>query len=282
MELSMIAKQVSDLLLRSPQNYIKEEESLRPDLLGMQMYDTEPLFCAASAADPLFEELKKPGVIGPEYPLPTDWLPEAKSVISFFLPFTEVVRVANRKAPRDVIADEWYHARVEGQIMMNEVGAFVCSLLEQEGHKAVYPAASEDFRLIEPFFPNWSERHTAYVCGLGTFGLSKGLITKRGMAGRYGSVITSAVITPTPREYSDPFEYCIRCGACQRLCPADAIDAQRGIAQAKSNPMCAAYGKTKITPPQRPGQRKHFGCGKCQVGVPCETRIPPRRKDSEL
>lgn len=31
------------------------------------------------------------------------------------------------------------------------------------------------------FGSNWSERHAAYVCGLGTFGLSKGLITDKGM-----------------------------------------------------------------------------------------------------
>jgi len=282
MELSLIKQQVSDLLLHSPQNYVKEVECLRSDLIGMQMYDSDPLFCAASAADPLFAELRKPGVIDPAYPLPTDWLPEAKSVISFFLPFTEVVRVANRKAPCDVIADEWYHARVEGQIMMDEVGAFVCSLLEKEGHKAVYPAASENFKMLDTFVPNWSERHTAYVCGLGTFGLSKGLITKKGMAGRYGSVITSAIIAPTPREYSDPFEYCNRCGACARLCPAQAIDAARTPADAKDNPTCSAFNKSKVMPPQKPGQRRHYGCGKCQVGVPCETRIPPRRKDTGI
>lgn len=278
MDLSFIASQTSQLLLRSQQNYVKEAESLRPDLVGLQMFEADPLFCAASADDPMFAVLQQPGVIGPGYPLPTDWMPEAKSVISFFLPFTETVRTANRKAPRDVIADEWYHARVEGQIMMDEVGAFVCALLEQEGYQAVYPAASENFRMLDTYFPNWSERHTAFVCGLGTFGLSKGLITKKGMAGRYGSVITSAVITPTPREYSDPFEYCNRCGACQRLCPADAIDAARGMANAKDNPICGAFNKSKAMPPERPGQRRHYGCGKCQVGVPCETRIPPRRK----
>lgn len=277
MDLQFIEQSVSALLQSSPQNFVKEEESLRPDLIGLQMFEAAPLFCAASAADPMFAELQKPGVIGPAYPLPTEWLPEAKSVISFFLPFTERVRTANRKAPRDVISDEWYHGRVEGQIMMDEVGAYICSLLEQAGHKAVYPAASENFRMIEPFFPNWSERHTAFVCGLGTFGMSKGLITKKGTAGRYGSIITSAVLTPTPREYSDPFEYCSRCGVCQRLCPADAIDPSRGIADAKDNPACGAFNKSKIMPPQKPGQRKHYGCGKCQVGVPCETGIPPRK-----
>ena len=33
----------------------------------------------------------------------------------------------------------------------------------------------------------WSERHAAYVAGLGTFSLTRALISERGMAGRYGS-----------------------------------------------------------------------------------------------
>ena len=55
----------------------------------------------------------------------------------------------------------------------------------------------------------WSERHVAYISGLGTFGLSGGLITERGQAIRLGSVIVRATIPPTPRPYSDPFAYCL-------------------------------------------------------------------------
>ena len=35
---------------------------------------------------------------------------------------------------------------------------------------------------ISPYISTWSERHAMYAAGLGTFGLSKGLITKKGMA----------------------------------------------------------------------------------------------------
>lgn len=46
---------------------------------------------------------------------------------------------------------------------------------------------------------NWSERHVAFVCGLGTFGLSKGLITEKGIAGRLGSLIVSEKFEPRKR-----------------------------------------------------------------------------------
>lgn len=70
---------------------------------------------------------------------------------------------------------------------------------------------------------NWSERHIAFVAGLGTFGLSKSLITKRGCAGRYGSVITSLPFKSIRREYDGVYDYCSMCGECIARCPSGAI-----------------------------------------------------------
>lgn len=70
----------------------------------------------------------------------------------------------------------------------------------------------------------WSERHAAYVCGLGTFGLSKGLITKKGIAGRFTSLITDLPLLADERAYTDVYEYCTRygCGLCQVRVPCEA------------------------------------------------------------
>lgn len=102
-------------------------------------------------------------------------------------------------------------------------------ILFLNNYSAVYPAADSRFGMLTQFASNWSERHVAYICGLGTFGLSKGLITKKGIAGRFGSVVTSAVLPVTQREYSNPFEYCTMCGKCAINCPAHAIDTEKGI-----------------------------------------------------
>ena len=73
------------------------------------------------------------------------------------------------------------------------------------------------------FTSSWSERHVAFVCGLGTFGLSKGLITEKGICGRFGSVVTTAELPRTERPYTGIYEYCIQCRACARNCPVGAI-----------------------------------------------------------
>lgn len=272
MEFETLRAAADTFLQNCPENYVPPEDALRPDLAGMRIFDA-PLLGAAAAEDPLFRQLQTPGVVDPNTLLPTDWLAEAQSVLAFFLPFTEAVRHSNRQSA-DTASEEWLHARIEGQIMVDRLGAFLCELLQREGFAAVYPAADERFAMVSPFASNWSERHVAYICGLGTFGISRGLITSRGIAGRFGSVITSASIPATGRAYSSPFEYCTMCGKCQKNCPAQAIDTKRGVIHGKDQDRCSAFVDASYLPPHGPNQRIRFGCGKCQVGVPCEARIP--------
>ena len=262
--------------LEGPANFIAAEGALRPDIAGMRIYD-EPLFGAASADDPLFLELRRPEVVHPGEMTPRDWVPDARSVVSFFLPFSD--RVVSSNAEGTQTSEEWLHGRIEGQLAMAALGERLKKFLEDEGFAAAYPTTDARFKMLEPYASNWSERHIAYICGLGTFGLSKGLITERGMAGRFGSIVTNAEIEPTPRKYSDPFEYCTLCGACQFRCPAKAIDKSRGPALAKDQKICDAWVTSTKRPPHGPNARVRFGCGKCQVRVPCSRRIPnPAKK----
>lgn len=269
-----LEKAAAAFLLDHPMNHVQAEDAIRPELTGMRMLDA-PIFAVASAADPLFQTLKEPDVVHPDTLLPTDWLPGAKSVISFFIPFSEPVRKANRESRE--LADEWLHARIEGQMMVDEVGAFVTRWLTERGHAAVYPAAHPDFHWIKPFSSIWSERHVAYIAGLGTFGLSKGLISKKGVAGRYGSIITSAELPVTEREYDNPFAYCTMCGKCAKNCPPKAIDPEKGVQFGKNHQLCSDFLDDNTRPPHGPNQRIRYGCGKCQVGVPCEMGIPKCR-----
>ena len=62
-----------------------------PGCEGMLIYE-EPLIGFASADDPLFEEYKKPHVIGENYLTPREWLEDTETIISFFLPFREEIR----------------------------------------------------------------------------------------------------------------------------------------------------------------------------------------------
>jgi epoxyqueuosine reductase QueG len=273
MEKNNFENAVREFINSAPGNYIPAEIAIRPELAGMKIFD-DPLFGYAAADDPLFEELKKPEIIGGHFLSPREWLPEARSVISVFLPFTMRVKEANR-ADMDWPAAEWLHARIEGQQFQNGICVYLRTLLEAGGFSCAVPMLDFRFFAKHPriqdktqhayYTSNWSERHAAYIAGLGTFGLSRGLITPRGIAGRFVSLISSAAFEPVIRPYAKYDAYCTRCGACVRNCPVKAISLERG----KDHPPCSAFldrTQEKYKP--------RYGCGKCQVKVPCESRLP--------
>ena len=266
-------KVLKEFVRNSDGNYVKKEIAIRPELEGMRIFD-EPLIGYASAEDPYFEEAKKPGIIGPHFMSPAEWLPGAKTVIAVFLPFTEQVRSANRQNMAWP-ADEWLHGRIEGQAFQVAFGRFMEEVLKKEAFLSLTPMLDSRLKTASPFTndktendfytSNWSERHIAYAAGLGTFGLSKGLISRKGVAGRYISIITNAVFEPDPRPYSGIYDYCNNCGACIRNCPAGAISKEKE----KMHHPCKVFLDSV--------QEKHnpyYGCGKCQVKVPCEVQAP--------
>jgi epoxyqueuosine reductase len=257
-------------------NYVGQKDAINDLVCGMRIFDS-PIFAFGAADDPYFKLLQNPSAIGQHFLLPTDWLPGAKTVISFFLPFSEAVRRSNaidHKRP----SPEWLHGRIEGQEFVKALCFCLRDEIEKEGFKAVVPSydkrfwshtedkeSDKDRTTKVQFTSNWSERHVAFVCGLGTFGLSKGLITKAGIAGRFGSLVTDLVIDPDVRGYTEVYEYCLMCGDCAQNCPVHAISVENG----KNHSVCSRFvSKTKELYYPR------YGCGKCQVGVPCERQIP--------
>lgn len=68
---------VSEALAESvPGNILGEDMGIGREYAGIRMYDL-PLVGFGDAQDPLFEEYKKPGVIGPWHMSPKEWLPGA-------------------------------------------------------------------------------------------------------------------------------------------------------------------------------------------------------------
>lgn len=254
-------------------NGVPEETAFSKDLIGLRIYD-EPLIAFASANDSGFEDLKKPGVVGNHFILPAEWLKKAETVVSVFLPFTERIKASNRKN-MDWPSNEWLHGRIEGQGFIEKFCRSIVSFMESQGYGCAAPIIDPRFSSKSPvtddvnkqdnYTSNWSERHVANICGLGTFGLSKGLITRKGVAGRFTSFITSARFEPSVRPYKDIYEYCSRCGVCIKNCPAKAITMEEG----KKHPECSNFLE-KVRAKHRP----YYGCGKCQVKVPCESGIP--------
>lgn len=105
--------------------------------------------------------------------------------------------------------------------------------------------------------------------------MSKGLITAKGMAGRLGSVITNLNIETTKRSYKGLYDYCIKCNICVKRCPGEAIKNTKNLHEAKNHVLCKKYltetSKYYIVSNEKVMK---YGCGKCQISVPCEDKIP--------
>ena len=206
----------------------------------------------------------KPEIIGENYLQPKEWLHEAKSVVSIFNPFTQQIKHSN--VGGDYPSKEWLHGRIEGQAYVVAAALALAEYLKSMGGQVVVPAVDQRYEIYSTpkIYSNWSERHAAYVTGLGTFSINRGIITKKGMAGRFCSVITDVELKPDIRDYTGLYDNCIMCGACQRACPVDAIN---------------GYGKShipcnKFLEEVKAEHSPWYGCGKCQAGMPCESTIP--------
>lgn len=271
-----LLKITAELSESSPANYLDlsavdeaTRQKLSGDYDGLRFFEP-PILSVGSAFDPGFMKLKEPGVVGPHHMLPTDWLPEAKSVISLFLPHTERTIKSNTLDPREP-SYEWLFGRIEGQQQLLATGLLVRDALIENGFKAHLPytdkrlmmrvAATQTDIPIPVFSSNWSERHVAYVSGLGTFGRMTNFISKRGTCGRLISVVTDWAPEPDVKDYSGLYDYCAECYACYRACPGDAFD-ENG----KDIHKCSGFLRencVKYLP--------RYACGKCQTGLPCST-----------
>ena len=253
MFLRTLEEDISNFTKNSSQNFVDE--------LGMMQIWDQPLIGLAGASDPLWEKMKEPQVVGPGHLTPKEWLPTAKSVISYFLPFTDRIRKSNRFEGKP--STEWLYGRYEGEMFNNALRRLITGLVEAHGGTAVAPALDKRY-IITDLQSNWSERHVAFIAGLGTFGLSRSLITPLGTAGRFGSVIIDLEFETKPRQYHEFDDYCSKCGKCIERCPCGAI-----TGKGKDTESCSQY-LNRILELNRP----RYACGKCQTSVPCEYKMP--------
>lgn len=246
----------------------------------------QPIIGFASGADELFKKIKED--IGDFYWQPIDIFkltyPDADvtaeelTVISWIHPQTEQTKLMQR-AESNYPSHRWVLSRIYGEDFNKKVAEFTVNLLKGAGHGAVAPMVSplwENKRSEKyGYASTWSERHTAYISGLGTFGLCDGLITPVGKAMRCGSVIAKILIEPSKRPYSSWNEYCLyyskgTCKACVKRCPAQAIS-EKGHDKIK----CRQYQREAVKDyTVRNFKLESTCCGLCQTGVPCESGIP--------
>jgi epoxyqueuosine reductase QueG len=174
-------------------------------------------------------------------------------------------------------------SRIFGEQFNDKLRLRVVNALKSDGFAAVAPLLAPEFRTLESdaFYlaSTWSERHIAHACGLGTFGLCDGLITRVGKAVRFGSVVAEIQVVPDERPYTDHREYCLfaaegTCGECIDRCPVDALSKEGHDKQ-----ICRKYQQEYTRPyVKKIFKLEGYGCGLCQTGVPCESGIPESRK----
>jgi len=263
MDITTIKDFIREFLENDPANRVPAELAKSPDYIGRRIY--KDVVCgAAPAKDEVLVSLETNTEANIELMQPEAWLEGAQSVISLFLSFEKWITEENIGGGWPTGA--WLHGRIEGQAALNKVAPALAERIKAEGYEALTPALDPRFKSNnEDFTSNWSERHVAFACGLGTFGLSRGIITELGMAGRLMSLVTTLPLEPTPRPYKDLLEYCIKCGSCIPKCPADAIS----VEHLKNNRLCSAF-----VDEVRSKEEPYYGCGKCQCGVPCAYGIP--------
>jgi epoxyqueuosine reductase QueG len=243
-------------------------------------YFDAPLVGFAVADDPLFVDYRR--IIGAFHQTPGEILAGARSVIVWVLPIIRATRESNRREQQWPSA-AWALTRDRGEAFNMALRRHLADWLAAQGHQAVAPQVAPGWRSLDDpavgIASTWSERHAAYVAGLGTFSLNDGLITARGIAHRLGSVITDLALPPTPRSAPD-FRYnCLwhregSCGLCIDRCPVAAISK---AGHDKSKCRAYVYGAVPAAVGERYGVTQ-TGCGLCQTRVPCEAQVPPGRQ----
>ncbi len=274
-----IDKLIKDFIAGSPANNMQNQA-------GDPAWD-DALVGFASGTDPIWQQYK-------EYVGPFHWTPwevfnqhrpeknvaaDQLTVISWILPQREMVRKTNRRVKK-YPSQEWARIRIFGEAFNVALRQHVVESLEKWGVASVAPMLVPNWTVVQSerfsWASSWSERHAAHAAGLGTFGLCDGLITPKGKAMRAGSVVAHISIDPTPRPYADHHAYCLfhaqgTCGKCIDRCPARAIT-EAGHDKEK----CRLHLVRSREYVNKTYHFEGYGCGLCQVGVPCEAGIPVR------
>ena len=276
-----ITSLITDYVAKAPTNSIRNAENEKA-------WD-EPLVGFSSGDDPIYQFYKED--IGSFYWTPIEIFrlafpefaakSEELSIISWVLPHTESIKADLRKQTRTP-SEKWIRARTYGGQFIDELSRYVADMLTKAGYPSVAPSVSKSYNQIATnggkygMASQWSERHAAYASGLGTFGLCDGLITPKGKAVRFASVVARIKVPPTQRPYKDHHAYCLHyakgiCGMCINRCPGGAVSKSGHDKKA-----CAAQCMTtnQYAEKQLGLPKGAYGCGFCQTGVPCESRIP--------
>lgn len=223
-----------------------------------------PLVSFASADDDLIPKLKH--WVSPKHLLPNDLLPDAQTVICWYLPFNPVIPNSNKGA--HPASTEWAETYIKTNALINDINDKLEEFLVSAGYKCAKTPATRNFDPSE-LISHWSHRHLAYIAGLGTFGLNNMLITEKGTAGRFGSCVTNLKLEPGKRPETEHCLYKAKgiCGACVKNCVNGALSFE-GYDRFKCYEICLENNE------HHKMDSATDVCGKCVAGMPCANKRP--------
>jgi epoxyqueuosine reductase len=212
----------------------------------------------------------------PVHLLPTDFengTSHVKSVVSYAIVFKN-----QTTAPKESFSPKpWVEATYFFRALSNTINASIHDTFS-DTETIIVPRDTPLYTRIDTgdeFLSSWSERHIAYTCGIGTFGLHHALITEKGCQVRLSSLVTSASLDMPPKTLPGMYDHCLyymygTCQQCIKKCPVLAIAAE------KKN-MVQCYIKEDTI--NKAYNSEQYGihiptCGLCMMGVPCSMGIP--------
>jgi epoxyqueuosine reductase QueG len=240
-------------------NHIKEFVANYNLLNKTETQWDEPLIVFADANDPMFLNLKK--IVSSSHALPTDFIEDAKTVITFYIPFKEEVNISNVKSEES--SHEWATAYIETNKLITDLNTYIFDKLAEANYDSTKLPPTHNFDK-EKLISNWSHKHIAYIAGLGKFGLHQMLITEKGCSGRIGSIVINLEIEPTRRQEK---EYCLfRYNKTCKKCIEKCVD---GALKVDSFDRHKCYERCLINAKKHSELGLADICGKCISKVPC-------------
>jgi epoxyqueuosine reductase QueG len=230
----------------------------------------EPIIEIISAQNDKLKTLKQS--VSADHLMPCDVLSDAKSIISFFVPFHKNIVLSNINGT--IVSAEWALTYIKTNDLIKTISDKIEELMEQNGYKVGKIPATHNFDK-DKLISNWSHRHIAYIAGIGSFGINNMLITNNGCCGRFGSIIINYELEMYKKNI-EVKENCLNkingtCGICQKKCMINAYE-NNNYDRRKCYEKCLENAE----------YHKEIGyadvCGKCLVGLPCSMNNPSNRK----
>ena len=218
----------------------------------------EAIVAFVDVDDSEFEAIKN--ITHENHLLPKEWMPEGKTIVSYFIPFTKDLIEKNRN--HAYVAKEWAVAYIETNKLIKNINSRMSEKLKELEINTIWQLPNVNYDK-EKLMSYWSQRHIAYIAGIGTFGMNNMLITDKGCSGRYGSFIIDRKIETDKKGRVEKCLYKLNgsCGICMDMCPVQAL-APNGFDRYKCN------ARTKEVNEFYKDLESCDCCGKCLLG-PC-------------